>query len=227
MQLAGLAVLAHSAVIVDTVRHVRSLLDFGDERPCANGVHAPRRQEEEVAGLHGVVAQHVGQGVVRHAALVLLGGDLLREARLEVGAAIGADDVPHLRLAVLAVTHLRQGIVGVHLDREVVACVDELHQQRKFGAETLVDGLTDERLLELVDKLRQRAARISPPGDYGFVACDARELPALAAIGHGCIDALVGRYLVTAPDQGFEDRFESERFHCSFSFLSNMERANA
>lgn len=52
------------------------------------------------------------------------------------------NDVPHLGLAVHPVTLPRQTVVGVYLNREILAGVDEFDQQRKFVAETFVIALS-------------------------------------------------------------------------------------
>ena len=76
---------------------------------------------------------------------------------------------------------------------------------------------------EAGDKLRERPTRIFALSDNGLVARDARQLPALADIPPSGADALVGRDLFAAPDQGFELRRESKRSHrMLFFFVKSM-----
>ena len=136
---------------------------------------------------------------------------------------IRSHDVPHLGLAVALVAHPCQPIVGVYLDREVLTGVDELHQQGEFRTMTFVDGFADQLAAEAGDKLRKRPARIFALRDDRFIAFHTRQFPALADIPPFGTDALVGRDLFAAPDQGFELRRESKRSHrMLFFFVKSM-----
>ena len=221
MQLAGFPVRPRAAVVVDAVGDVRGLLDLRHERPGADGMHTSRRQEEQVARNDGIVAQGIGQRMVGDHAFILRRSELLRETRFQVRPLICGHDVPHLGLAVALVARPCQLVVGVYLDREVLTGVDELHQQGEFRSMTFVDGFADQLAAEAGDKLRERPTRIFALSDNGLVARDARQLPALADIPPSGADALVGRDLFAAPDQGFELRRESKRSHRMLFFFVN------
>ena len=103
VHLAGLAVQAQAAVVVDTVGDVGGLLDLCDEAAAADGVDAACGQEEHVSGMHVVAGQHVGDGAVGHFGGILLGGNLFREAGQQVGAFIGRHHIPHFGFSLGAV----------------------------------------------------------------------------------------------------------------------------
>ena len=125
MELAGLAVHAGAVVVEDAVGDVGGLLDFCEQDAATDGVDAASGEVEHVACLNLVVGEDLGDAAVLYALLVLVGGDVLLEAGIEVGAWVSLDDVPHLGLAHLAVEALRQGIVGVDLYAEVFFCINE------------------------------------------------------------------------------------------------------
>ena len=125
MELAGLAVHAGAVVVEDAVGDVGRLLDFCQEDAATDGVDAACGEVEHVACLDLVVGQDLGDAAVFYALLILVGGDVLLETGIEVGAWGGLDDVPHLGLAHLAMEALRQGIVGVDLYAEVFFCINE------------------------------------------------------------------------------------------------------
>jgi len=93
-------------------------------------VNASGRLEKEVAGVYFIFGEQVGDGVVRDAGFVLGRRHLLGESRAQACAFVGVHDVPHLGLAFRFVALPCQCVVRVHLDREILPCVDELDQQR-------------------------------------------------------------------------------------------------
>ena len=129
VELAGLAVHAGAVVVEDAVGDVAGLLDLSEEDTATDGMDTTGREVEHIACLDLMVGQHLGDGTVFYAFLVLIGGYGLLEAGIEVGAGVGLDDVPHLRLAHLAMYPLCHLVVGVHLDAEVALGIDELDQQ--------------------------------------------------------------------------------------------------
>ena len=125
MEFAGTAVHAWAVVVVDAVGDVGGLLDFCEEDAAANGVDAAGGEVEDVAGLDLVVGEDVGDRAGGYALLVFSGGDFFLETGVEVCAWFGVDDVPHLGFAHLAVEALGHRVVGVDLNAEVVAGIDE------------------------------------------------------------------------------------------------------
>ena len=60
-----------------------------------------------------------------------------------------ADDVPHLVLAMSAMSFPRKFIAGMDLDAQVLPGVDELYQERKLGSGLGDDFLSGEFLAML------------------------------------------------------------------------------
>ena len=101
---------------------------------------APRGQEEHVA-LTGIVPfQHVHQAVFLHQRCIGIRGYLLFQANEKVAAVV--HHIPHLRLAQANSPLCSKGVVGMHLERQVVVGVDELDEQGELPAVNLVQGLS-------------------------------------------------------------------------------------
>ena len=129
VQFAGFAVHAGAVVVEDAVGDIGGLLDLGEEDAATDGMDTTGREVEDITGLDLMVGQHLGDGTVFYALLVLIGGYGLFEAGIEVGAWVGLDDVPHLTLAHLAMDTLGHLVVRVDLDAEVTLGIDELDEQ--------------------------------------------------------------------------------------------------
>ena len=128
VELAGLAVQTWAVVVIDAVGDVRSLLDFSQIASAADGVDAAGRDEEYVAGRDHMVAQDVDDRPVLHATRIFLRRQWLRQAGVQMRPLGRADDVPHLVLAMSAMSFPRKFIAGMDLDAQVLPGVDELYQ---------------------------------------------------------------------------------------------------
>ena len=174
MYLAGLAVQAQAAVVVDAVGDIGRLLDFCDEAAAADGVDAPGRQEEDISGMYIVAGQDIGDGAVGHFGGVLLRSYLFGEAGQEVGAFIGRYNVPHLGFSLGAVVPRGgQFVVRVHLDGQVRECIDKLDEQGEFVAGVLVHVLAHQFSLVLFHQGGYGTAFQGAFGDDALVARDA------------------------------------------------------
>ena len=101
----------------------------------------------------------------------------------------------------------------MYLYAEVLARVDELHQQRELVAELLIDLLADEQAFVLVDELCQRQSDVdiinqSALDGTAFMSGHAADFPALADIRLSCKYALEGCNLVASPQGGLQIRFK-------------------
>ena len=79
MKLTRLSVETETAIVVDSVCNVRSLLDFCYETACSDGVDASCREEENITGLHLEIGKNISNGVVLHSLHILLWSNLLRK----------------------------------------------------------------------------------------------------------------------------------------------------
>ena len=168
------------------------------------------REEEQVALMCLVGGNDVGHrvlslfGLGSYHLLVVVGRNALLEAGVNPGAYVAFDDIPHLGLTRTTVALHGQLIVGMNLHREVLARVDELDEQRELIAEALIDFITHEQPLVLVDELGEGQSYIhiinqSTLDGNALVAGYARDFPTLANIWLCGIDAFEWSYLVTAP----------------------------
>ena len=90
-----------------------------------------------------MACQHVGDGAVGNALLILLFRDFRLETAIEIAAGLGVEHEPHLGLAHLVVHALCHLVVGVNLDAEVSLGIDKLHEQWHLAAILLADGLAE------------------------------------------------------------------------------------
>ena len=116
-----------------------------------------------------------------------------------------------------------QFVVGVYLHAQVLTRVDELDQQRKLVAETLIDLLSHQQAFVLVDELCEVQPHIhiideSTFHGHTFMASHAADFPALAYIGLCRVDALERGNLVASPNSSLQIRFKLVWFHITFNF---------
>ena len=213
MELAGLAVHARAVVVEDAVGDIAGLLDLGEEDATTDGMDTAGREVEHIAGLDLMVGEDLGDGAVFYAFLVLIGGYGLLEAGIEVGAGVGLDDVPHLRLTHLAMDALGHLVVRVDLDAEVTLGIDEFDEQGQLAMVFLVDLLAEDGLRGFVDDgdevptLPLTIADDAGAGRYGT------DLPTLAYGLAGRGEPFVGSELGATPDDGMEIGFEQQDLH--------------
>lgn len=213
MELAGLAVHAGAVVVEDTVGDVTGLLDLGEEDATTDGMDTTGREVEYIAGLDLMVCEDLGDGAVFYAFLVLIGGYGLLEAGIEVGAWVGLDDVPHLRLAHLAVDALGHLVVGVDLDAQVALGIDELDQQGQLAMVFRIDGFAEDGLGGFTDDGDEVPTLPGAIADDAGAGGDGTDLPALAYGLAGRGKPFVGSELGATPDDGMEIGFEQQDLH--------------
>ena len=180
MELAQVAVLVATVEVVDTVGAVGGLLNLHKHASGADAVDASAGQEEAVARLHVVVGDGIGDGVIGHHLLILLGGDLLFQSHTDHGIVFRRHEIPHLRLAAgksLAVGYL---VVGMHLNGEILLGVDKLDEQREAMAEALIVVTPHQPLLIAVDEVGEQHAVLASTFNRRHIALHGREFPALA-----------------------------------------------
>ena len=102
MEFTGLAVLANSAVVVDSVGGVGILLDLSNEDSLAYCMQSSALNKEHVALVYRNVVCNFKQSIVSDALRELLLAYLVLEAVEKLRAGVAVNDVPHLGLAVLA-----------------------------------------------------------------------------------------------------------------------------
>ena len=208
MELSVVAVLVLALEVIDAVGHVAGLLDFSHETSCADGVDSASGDEEAVVFLHLVLCEGVGDGVVLHHLLVLLGCDLHLQTVVELGVGVTGQSVPHLSLAALLALLAGNLVVGVYLDGEVAVGVDELDEQWKLVAEALVVLRAEEAVLQFSHHLVEVLALILTVGNDRFVTLHAGDFPALAHVLLLDVEVLERNNLIATPDGGLQQRLE-------------------
>ena len=213
VEFAGLAVHAGAVVVEDAVGDVAGLLDLGEEDATTDGMDTAGGQVEHIAGLDLVVGEHLGDGAVLDATVVFLGGYLLLEAGIEVGAGVGLDDVPHLGLAHLAMDTLGHLVVGMDLDAEVAAGIDELDQEGQLAMVFCVDRLAKDGLGGFTDDRDEVPTLPGAIADDAGAGGDGTDLPTLAYGLAGRGEPFVGSELGATPDDGVQIGFEQQDLH--------------
>ena len=106
----------------------------------------------------------------------------------------------------------------MHLYAQVLARVDELHQQREFVAELLIHLIADQETFVLVDEFGQRQPLVdvvhqSAIDGNTLMTRHTADLPTLADVRLCGIDAFKRCDLVTTPDGGLQIWLEFVGFH--------------
>ena len=139
--------------------------------------------------------------------MVVVVSDTLAEAKPDMRTRLCINDIPEFVLTTAAVTLLSECVVGVHLNREAVACVDKLHQHGKLQAETLIDALTDKLAHIDLNNLLQVIVFQKTIGDDGLFALHPRDFPTLtnALLVLRLLSTLAsGSQLATTPNALFQ-----------------------
>ena len=204
VELARLAIETRAVVVEDAIGDIRGLLDLSEEDAPTDGVHTTGREVEDIARLDLVVGKDLGDAAVLNALLVLVGGDLLFEAGIEVGTRVSLDDIPHLGLAHLAMLALGHLVVGMHLDAQVALGIDELDQEGQLAMVLGVDGLAQDGIRGLGHDRDQVATHKGAIADDAGTRGYCTDLPTLANGLVGRCQALVGAKLRSTPDHGVE-----------------------
>ena len=208
VELAGLAVHAGAVVVVDAVGDVAGLLDLSEEDTATDGMDTTGREVEDITGLDLMVGEHLGDSTVFYAFLVLIGGYGLLEAGIEVGAWVGLDDVPHLRLAHLAMDALGHLVVRVHLDAEVTLGIDELDEQGQLAVVFRIDLLAKDGLGSFVDDRDEVPTLPLTVADDAGAGGDGTDLPTLAYGLAGRGEPLIGSELGATPNDRMQIRLK-------------------
>ena len=138
MKIPLLAVLADSAVIVDTVSDIGILLDLGDQDSFADRVQCSGLYKEHIALLYRDCIEHLKKRILLNPPGKLFPGDFFLEAIVEEGSLLRIEDIPHLCLAILAFVLQGKTVAGMDLDRQVVLGVDEFGQDRELAESSAV-----------------------------------------------------------------------------------------
>jgi len=208
VEFAGLAVHAGAVVIEDAIGDVAGLLDLGEEDAATDGMDTTSREVEHIAGLDLMVGKDLGDGTVFYAFLVFIGGYGLLEAGIEVGAGVGLDDVPHLRLAHLAMYPLCHLVVRVDLDAEVTLGIDELDEQGQLAMVFLVDLLAKDGLGSFVDDRDEVPTLPLTIADDAGAGGHGTHFPTLAYGLAGRGEPFIGSELGATPDDGMQIRLK-------------------
>ena len=131
VHLPRLAGVVEPVPVENAVGGVGGHLDFGDEKPCADGVDGAGRQKMTFTGLYRYFYQEVGHGAgfdgVGHPVFC----DAAFEAFVNDGLRFGGDDVPAFGFRVAFFHSFAGGLVGMYLDAEDILGIQNFYKQRK------------------------------------------------------------------------------------------------
>src|SRR5690554_7140567 len=98
MQLPGLALSITSVKIINTISHIRSLLNFGQQDTCPNGMHPSGRNKKDLSGLNGGTGQQGFQTLLLYRFQVVRLIYRFDKATDKAGPFFSLKQIPHLSL---------------------------------------------------------------------------------------------------------------------------------
>ncbi len=203
VQFAWTAEVVVAVEVVDAIGDIAGLLDFCKEATGANGMDAACGQEEAVALVDGIAGNSIDDGFLADHPLVFVGGDVLFQSAKQRGLGLRGHEIPHLGFSALASLTMCYLVGGMHLNGQVVACIDELDEQRELVAKALVVGLAHQSLLLLCNEVVKVATCIGSTTDNGLITGHATDFPTLAYFTQRSLNVLERRNLRAAPDGVF------------------------
>ena len=209
MQLAGPAVGSDASPVKNPEGCVGHLLDLRQQDPSADGVDGSRLDHDAIAGSSRETMQEWLDLPILDGRLELLAGDARPQPRVDQAARLGVHNHPGLGLAVVTGQAFSLFVVGMDLDRQDLAGVDELDQKRELAPAR--QARPQNFRAAMVHQVAQGG-----PGEFSLVddahgVAIVRQFPAL-----GIVVALADRLVqhrsqpTAPPDESPEDRFEPQ-----------------
>src|SRR5206468_12135544 len=122
---------ARTPVVVKTVRSIRLLLSLDDNRSRAQAMHRSACNINHVSRVEVDPIQQFFGAILVNRLLKLRGGDTRLQAQSNLGTRLGMRHIPALRLSPGLSDADRLGVVGMHLDGELLVRKKKLQQKRK------------------------------------------------------------------------------------------------
>ena len=213
MELPRLPVPAEPAPIRYTVGNIRSLLYFGDEQSGSYCMHRTGRNIIRISLPNLVTHQQVGQSTLRNRPQILVARYRTIETHIQVSSRFAVRHIPHLGLAATAVSLPCESVIRMHLHRQHIVRVDELHQYRKLQSVGIVHLLSDQVAHIDFGYLLQIVRLEKTVGHYRNISFHTGYLPTFAdtsgSSGQFCGQSLSCLHKPVAPPYlGLQDRFE-------------------
>ena len=172
---------------------------------------AASREVEDIACLDLMVGQHLCDRAVFNPFLIFVGCDGVFETRIEVGAFVGLDDIPHLRFAHLTVFAHGHLVVRMDLNAEVALSINELHQQGELTMIFVVDSYAEDFFGMLIDDRYQVFAFPWSIANDAGAGRHCADFPTFADRLRRGFLALVKPELVATPYHWMQIRFKKKR----------------
>ena len=158
MELTVIAVLILTLEIVDTISHIRGLLNLCHKTAGTDGMDTTSRDKEHITRADFITSQYIGNRVVLHHLLILFRGYPLFQTAIQLGTGRRFQNVPHLRFATTLALTVSYLVRRMYLNRQILTGIDEFDQQRELIAKALVVLLAYQEFLLSYDKLIQAHA---------------------------------------------------------------------
>ena len=160
MQLARLSIFADTSIIVNAIGCVGILLHLCQKNPLADCVQGARLNKEQIAFFYWNTVDNLHQRSICNPAAELLLADLSPKAIDQLSAFLRIENIPRLRFAKFLLDAARIGVVRMHLNRQVILCIDEFDQDREISK--LLRMCSKAGSPHLLNGLRQRQPLIPP-----------------------------------------------------------------
>ena len=215
VEVAGLTVGPHAAPVVHAIGGVRVLLDFMNEKSCADGVEPAGLDEKGIAGFGRDGMHEIGNRAVSNRLLEFFTGCTVFQSDVEFGTWEGICDEPHFGLW-FAAELFGDGGGRVDLDGKGCRAIEDFDQD---GETFAVGELVAENLTAMVDpEIVEGFSRVRTIADDGLGALAIDDFPCFAERGGGMGEiAVVNRFkFASAPDALDVEGFEGDGGHVAW-----------
>ena len=212
MEFARFAVESAAIPIEDTVGGVGVLLDFVNQESGADRVEAAGGNEDRVTGLGAYRMHAVGDRAVGDGRFKIFAGHAVFETDIKFRAFVAIGDEPHFRFR-LAIQRCGKRDGWVHLDRKIVAGIENFDEDRK--ARVLRVSASENFLAVMRPKFVQTFAGKGTGFDDRLLLLAVDDFPGLAVgtVLIGKLAAVDALEFASAPDALHVEGGESDRIH--------------
>lgn len=215
MEFPRLPFVVDTVPVINPVRCIGSLLDFGQQDPRTECVNPAGWYEEYISTLDGLHIQDLLEPLLLQEIQVHFLIDGLAESADQLSLFIRIQHVPHLRFSVAYIPFGSKSIIRMYLDRKPVVGVNKLDKDRELTGELLKRLLSYKIVHVNLDQIIQFVPFQEAVGNYSLASGYSRQNPRLPAVWKRReVKPQFGADLLTAPHFVLKNRSKLQWIKC-------------